>query len=229
MRRKWSNIIKPRDENVTVASIQMVDLSRPVSHGLRGQENARGGQTEESDTSHDCSLLQQQAYESGRAAGVEEGQAQLQTEVETERLRLSNLIAQVGLAKVSAIQQAEDDILTLALRIAKKVIHREATVDQEIVSDQVRQALHFFSTKVGVRIRAHPDEVSHLVTLFSTLLTRPDHAHPIHVEGDQTIQRGGCLIEADSIFIDATIDRQLEIIQTSLSEDNQTDEIDQSS
>ena len=229
MRRKWSNIIKPRDENVAVASIQMVELSRSVSHGLRGQENGRGGQTEESDASHDCSLLQQQAYESGRAAGIEEGQAQLQSEVEADRLRISNLITQLGLAKVSAIQQAENEILTLALGIAKKVIHREAAVDQEIVADQVRQALHFFSTKVGVHIRANPDEVSHLESLCSTLLTRPDHAPPVQVKGDQTIQRGGCLIEADSIFIDATIDRQLEVIQTRLLEENQPDEIDESS
>lgn len=229
MTRKWSNIIKPRDETVAVADMQMVELSKPPSRRLNGPGHGRNEQADQSEPSHDCSLLQQQAYEAGREAGIEEGKGQLMAEIEAERLLLSDLITQVGDAKSSAIQRAEDDIVTLTLGIAKKVIHREATVDREIVATQVRQALQYFSTKMGVRVKAHPDEVSRLETLCSTLIVRPDDPPPFTVEEDQTIQRGGCLIESDSIYIDATIDRQLEVIQASLSHESRADEIDRPS
>ena len=226
MKSRWSKVIKSDEEGIAIEPFEMMEHFTPWQLDRHVEERLSKSEVEEVELPHDCSLLQQQAYEVGRQAGTEEGKAQLRTETETERQRVSDLVAQVGMARLAAIQQAEKDITCLALGIAKKVIHREARIDQDVVANQVRQALDFLSTTIGVRIRAHPDDVCHLETIRSTFANREGESVSIQLQSDQTIQRGGCLIETDTLFIDATIDRQLEVIQAGLAEDDPQDGVD---
>ena len=50
------------------------------------------------------------------------------------------------------MKQAESDTVELALAVAKKIIHREATIDKDVIINQLHQALTFTSTKSLIRI-----------------------------------------------------------------------------
>ena len=84
-------IIRPEEDDLAIESFDMVELTPFVqSQRQRGRSGAEGGQ--ESEPPHDCSLLQQQAYQAGREAGIEEGKAQLQAEHDIEMKRAFELV-----------------------------------------------------------------------------------------------------------------------------------------
>ena len=141
MKSRWSKIIKSDDEDIAIEPFEMMELFTPWRSDRHVEEKSPKAEGEEVEFSHDCSLLQQQAYEAGHQAGIEEGKAQLRIETATELQRVSDLVAQVGMARLAAIQRAEEDITCLALGIAKKVIHREVIIDKDVIASQVRQAL----------------------------------------------------------------------------------------
>ena len=228
MRSKWSKVIKPSEEEIVIESFQMLDLPQQAVLDQDRETMTTDGQEGDSDPVHDCSLLQQQAYEAGRKEGLDEGREQLQAEAQAETERALNLVAQSRVVKTRAIQQAEGDIVVLALAIAKKVIHREAAIDKEIVACQVRKALGILAEQAFVRIKAHPDDVAHLEQYQSTFVNRDGQSVPIRLEPDPSTRPGGCIVESDSLVIDADIDRQLEVIGEILIKDVEEHEAEES-
>ena len=217
MRSKWSKIIRHEEDDLAIESFEMLELT-PFASVQEQQETSSEEENNESDPPHDCSLLQDQAYQTGREAGIEEGKAQLQAEHEIEMKRAFELVAQVGMARLEAVRQAEIDTVELALAVAKKIIHREATIDKEVIVNQLHQALTLTSTKNLVRIKAHPDDVDHLETVQSQISNQEGQPLHIVIEGDALIAQGGCVVAADRMFLDATIDRQLDVIGQELTQ-----------
>ena len=215
MRSKWSKIIRHEEDDLAIESFEMLELT-PLAPVHEQQETSSEEENKEAEPPHDCSLLQEQAYQAGREAGIEEGKAQLQAEHELEMKRAFDLVAQVGVARLEAVRQAEIDTVELALGVAKKIIHREARVDKEIVVNQLHQALTLTSTKSLIRIKVHPDDVGPLETVQSQISNREGQPLPILIEGDALIAQGGCVVAADTMFLDATIDRQLDVISREL-------------
>ena len=203
-------IFRPGEDDLAIESFEMVELTplAPVPE----QQDPSSEEDKELEPPHDCSLLQQEAYQAGREAGIEEGKAYLQDAHDTEMKRAFELVAQVGIARLEAAKQADIDTVELALAIAQKIIHRETTIDKDVVVNQLKQALTLTSTKRLVRIKAHPDEVDHLKATQSQLLNEEGQSIPIVIDGDALIAQGGCVVATDTMFLDATIDRQLEVI-----------------
>ena len=215
VKNKWSKIIRPQDGELVIESFEMAELS-PLGHGRKLIASGLGQEDEESDHSHDCSQLQQQAYENGREEGVREGKAQLQAEVEVEMKRALEMVEQVGVARLKAIRQAEVDIVELALAVAKKVIHREVSINKDIVVHQVNHALSGLSSNGMVEIRVHPDEVEYLKTSNPSVTNRDGSTFSPVITGNPNVTKGGCVVEADTVLLDATVDRQLEVISQEL-------------
>ena len=171
---------------------------------------------EESAPPHDCSVLQQQAFEAGRQAGIEAGKAQCRQEVEREMQRAMTLVEQIAVAKAEMVTRAENDLVELALAIARKVLHREASLQKEVLTDSIRRILKNLSASGRICLKAHPDEVAHLQEVQSTLVTRDGDSPTIYIEADQSVGLGGCIIHTDGLYIDATIEQQLQNISDAL-------------
>ena len=216
MRSKWSKIIRHEEDDLAIESFEMVELT-PLAQVQELQESSTE-EGKESEPTHDCSLLQQEAYQAGREAGIEEGKAQLQTKYESEMTRAFELVAQVGVARLEAAKQAKIDTVELALAVAKKIIQREATLDKDVVVNQLYQALSLTSPKRLVRIKAHPDDADHLTTVQSQICNEEGQPLPMVIDSDTLIAPGGCVVASDTMFLDATIDRQLEVIGQELTE-----------
>ena len=209
-------IFRPGEDDLAIESFEMVELT-PLAQVQELQDTSTEEDLE-SEPPHDCSLLQQEAFQAGREAGIEEGKAQLQTDYENEMTRAFELVAQVGVARLEAAKQAKIDTVELALAVAKKIIQREATLDKDVVVNQLHQALSLTSPKRLVRIKAHPDDADHLTTIQSQICNEEGQPLPLVIDSDALIAPGGCVVASDAMFLDATIDRQLEVIGQELTE-----------
>jgi len=161
---------------------------------------------------HDCSQLQRDAYRSGVEAGRKQGREEVQGPAQVEIQRALQIVAQVEQLRLDSVRQAESDIVELALAMARKVIHREVTLDPDIVVAQVREIISSIAEKGLIRVLVHPDEVEHLQSVRPSFAGADGKAIRMSIEPDEAIQAGGCIIESSQYFINATFEKQLEAI-----------------
>lgn len=199
MPNKWSKVIKEPSASQAIEPWDMVDLE---AERLAGEK----------EPPHDCSLLQQEAFEAGVQVGIQQGRDEAKGPAEAEMKRAMDLVSQVEQLRLDAARQAESDIGELAMAVARKVIHREAAVDPDIVVTQVHQSITCMEEKGLIWVRVNPKEVDHLQNFHSSF-TGADGKHvSLRIEGDENVSPGGCVVESSQYFIDATLEKQLEEI-----------------
>lgn len=205
MANKWSKVIKDEPQgSLAIESWEALDLDE--------ERLAKERAEQEQIPQHDCSQLQREAYESGVEAGQIQGRAEVQGPAEAEVQRAVNLVSQVEQLRMDSARQAESDIVELALAMARKVIHREAALDPDIVVSQVREIISSIAEQGLIRVLVHPNEVEHLQTFRTTFTGADGKPVQLSIESDDTIESGGCMIESSQYFINATIEQQLEAL-----------------
>ncbi len=200
MANRWSRIIKEPEGVLAIESWEALDLEEE----RLAQERAE----QEKEPPHDCSQLQQDA----RAAGRIQGRAEVQGSADAEIQRALGMVAQVEQLRIQSAKQSESDIVELALAMARKVIHREASLDPDIVVVQVREIISSIVEKGLIRVLVHPGDVEYLLTFRQSFVGADGTPVQLSIEPDETIQPGGCIIESSQYFINATIEKQLEAI-----------------
>lgn len=220
MKSKWSKIIKADHETFHVETVALEEFHDDTeSASAEGHQDAEidGHEPEPVDSvsvEHDCALLQQESYEAGYAKGFEDGQGQLRAQVEAELAHALNLATQAGLARLRALEEMEQTVVALALAVAKKVIGREATVDKALIVQQVQRVIAYLGQSLRMTIRVNPDDAPCLESL--RVANQENVPIAIEIQRDPDMERGGCLIETQSLVVDATIERQLAVIHERL-------------
>jgi flagellar assembly protein FliH len=150
---------------------------------------------------------------------VENGRRLMQAEITSEAARIAepwqeevrntlNELANLGAAITS---QAERDLVRLAIEIAKKIVHREVTVDHEIVLTLARIGLARLQSRIAAKIHLNPNDVAYV----NSHRDRLDPGHVIEIVEDRSIGRGGCLVHTEMGDVDARIEQQFAEIERS--------------
>ena len=219
MKSKWFKVIKSETQRLAVEDFEMTELIPFVPGRTAPKELTQYEEEKEGELPHDCSALQQQAFDEGRKAGHEEGTAQCRHEVEQGKQQALMLVETVEAAKAAMLHQMEQDLITLSVAIAKKVIQCEISVNQDVLVHQVRQMMQMLSTKGAIRLKVHPDEVAYLQSQQENLVSQGSEVS-IHIEGDSTLGLGACEIETDSLSSNTSIEGQLAILGEALRTEN---------
>ena len=156
----------------------------------------------------------------GRAQGIADGRAEA---MNAHAARLAEAIATFAsvnetldghVATLGAT--AEQDVLQLAIGIARRVVKTLADRDVAVVEANVREAVRLATSKASLRIAIHPGQRGDLHAMLAELkLTWPSVQHVDFVD-DASIARGGCRVLTVAGEIDADIDRQLDRIAEEL-------------
>ncbi len=153
-----------------------------------------------------------EAYALGFQQGREEGER-------AERARLGPAVRAAEEA-VQAINERderwtgaiEENLVTLALGIARHLLDREIDADPLFVEGIVAKALETFPVDQPVQIRVHPDDLSLIRAMRNE---RPNAAYGRTEEtttwvGDAMIARGGCVVEGRDRIVDGRVETALE-------------------
>lgn len=155
----------------------------------------------------------EQALMRGREDGLREGRARMQEELAAAVAELRGKMAQsledLAILPQLMAEQSESDLVQLAIEIAKKIVHREVTVDREIVLSLVRVALSRINRRSVARIHLNPDEYQFVLNHREKLGT----GYALELVEDPTIDPGGCVVETDFGDIDARISQQFAEIE----------------
>jgi flagellar assembly protein FliH len=155
----------------------------------------------------------QLAYESGVREGEASARQKLESEVRRAVEQLAVAASELTASRADAIRQAEGDIVQLSLEIARRILHRELSIDPAALGALVRAALEKLASQQVCRVRVHPDQEQMVRATLAELGRNSD----IEVMTD-VAQPRGAIFETASGFLDASIETQLREIERGLAD-----------
>lgn len=111
---------------------------------------------------------------------------------------------------------AEHNVVKLSLAIAERVVKREVIFESELVLRQIHEATKRVIGVERIKLRVNPKDEDYVRDHRAQILTTTDAARELIIESDDTIARGGCILESDSGNVDALIATQLERIEAAI-------------
>lgn len=160
----------------------------------------------------------QQEVERARAAAFREGEAAGRARAAAEMRPLAEKLArsveELALMRPRLRQEAERDMLRLAMAIARRVLRRELAVDPEALHGLAIAALEKLGAQEIHRVRVH---VSMVHDIRSLLDASPGRAR-VEVVPDPAGEPGSIVFETDRGNLDASVETQLEEIERGLAD-----------
>lgn len=153
-----------------------------------------------------------QGHAEGRTAGLASGLAAASAHAE----QLRALAATLPEALRRAESELADAILTLALDVARQVVHRTLRAEPEWVLPLVQDLLHAEPALQGEpRLLLHPDDVA----LVKNSLGNELQIAGWQVRADDTLARGGCRVQSASGEMDASLETRWKSVTAALHRD----------
>jgi len=153
--------------------------------------------------------LQQQAreeaFQQGRQEGLEAGKKEIRARVR----ELESLMQTLARPLEQLDSQIENELVHLALAVAKQLVRRELKADPGQVLAVVREAMAALPLAArNVRLHLHPEDA----TLVREMLALGDNERGWQIVEDPVLSRGGCKISSDTSQIDASVERRLHTV-----------------
>jgi flagellar assembly protein FliH len=189
---------------------QMEQRSREALHnGI--QQGLEQGRQQGHQQGHQQGLQQglTQGLEQGRQEGDATARQELAAQVEGQMQKLSRTIEEISGLRQRFRHEAEEDVVQLALAIARRVLHRELTIDPGAMLGLVKVALDQLDVREIHRLRVHPDQAAPLQASFE----RMGLPRRLQVEADPSLERGAALFETTRGTLDASAETQLAEIE----------------
>jgi flagellar assembly protein FliH len=155
--------------------------------------------------------LEREAFTKGYAQGERAGMEAGGKRAEAMLRRIGQTIEELGGLRQTLIQETEREMVQLALTLARRVVHREVTLDPELAAALAHVALERLGTTTPATIRLNPEDYT---------VVAQDSARwggqTVTVVPDPSISRGGCLVDSAFGSVDATIERQFDELSRAL-------------
>lgn len=142
-----------------------------------------------------------EAFEKGIQEGFTVGMAKAREQALVEKQAFMQLMQNFSAALEKKDEQIAEDVLVLALDIAKSMLKIKLNVDPSIILPLVMDAIHYLpSVQKPARILVHHEDARILRDYLAEELMSQEW----QVQEDSNIERGGCLVETGANQIDAT-------------------------
>lgn len=137
----------------------------------------------------------------GEAAGRQQATAQFNSALE----KIPRTVAEIASLKSRLHHEAEEDVVKLAIGIARRILYREITTDPTALAGLVRAALDKLDGREVHRLRANPQDAP----VLQQQLQQIGMPRKIDVVADASLQRGSAIFETAHGSLDASADTQL--------------------
>ena len=152
------------------------------------------------------------AFEQGFHQGENAARQKLETDYRSAIERLGAAIAEVSGSRAETLRRAESDTVRLSIEIARRVLHRELSVDPHALEGLIKAALDKLRDQEIIRVRAHGD----LIRMLTDCMARHGRGQGIEILHDPSRPPGGVVFEISRGCLDASLDTQLREIERGL-------------
>ncbi len=143
-------------------------------------------------------------YAQGERAGLEAGGKR----AEAMLRRLAQTLEELSGLRDNMVRQTERELVQLSVAIARRILQREVSVDAELTAALAHIALERLGGSAPATVRLHPDDYANVMAGH----VAPLGGRQVQILADAAVSRGGCLVESEYGFIDASMDAQVDEI-----------------
>ena len=152
------------------------------------------------------------AYRRGVEDGREAPRETLCRELELARSAALSAVDRVRRSSETWEARLQENLVALAVGIARQIVEREIDQDPEIFLELARTAVAAFPVDEPVKVRLHPDDLALLIagggSADASTISVGDRTVPW--VSDREIGRGGCLVEGPTKIVDGRLDSALQ-------------------
>src|SRR5262249_46469680 len=153
-----------------------------------------------------------QAYEAGARATETAIREKAAAEVRVMVEKLAATAVEIAGTRAETIRRAEADTVRLAIEIARRILHRELSMDTSALEALVKAALVKLQSQEIYRVRVHPAQEA----LVRQCLEQMGRSQSIEVVNDPVQPPGGAVFEVSRGTLDASVETQLAEIERGL-------------
>jgi flagellar assembly protein FliH len=182
--------------------------------GQAPQTARQAEQAMENHAAHDAHLaaLEREAFGKGFAQGERAGAEAAGQRGEAMLHHLAQTLVELTNVRAEMIRQTERQMVQLALAIARRIVHREVSLDPDLLMAMARVALERLGDTARVTVRLHPDDYA---AAGASRVTEHTSSN-VTIVADARLSRGACRIESDMGLLDIGIDAQLQEVGRAL-------------
>jgi flagellar assembly protein FliH len=180
----------------------------------RGNDDSAGLRDRLHQLESQMATERREAFEAGKQQGEQQARAALQPVLE----RLNASIARVLEMRPDLRRRAERDVIQLALLIAKRVLHRQLSVDEEALTAIARVAFERLTRSELYRVVVNPQFAAAVTAALSGSHRSSPAMSRVQIDPDPNCAPGTLTIHSAEGTIDASIDTQLEEISRGLTD-----------
>ena len=161
--------------------------------------------------------VRKEAYAKGMQEGFAVGMAKAREAAHEDKQNFIRLTTAFSEALEKSDEQIADDVLSLALDIAKSMLKVKLDVDPATVLPVVMDAIHYLPyVQKPARILVHHDDAQMLREYLADEISSQQWL----IQEDSNVERGGCLVETGANQIDATNAVRWKRISEALAQNN---------
>lgn len=153
-----------------------------------------------------------QAYQDGLARGKADAKADYGKKAQ----ELMQAIAGLADEKSKIVRQAKPEILKLALAIAHQMVKSEISLNQAVTLNIVSEAIEKVTDNTKVIIRVNRADVEFLKLNQDRIAQQLGDVKNLIIQEDGRIETGGCIIETNLGYIDATVQTKFDAIKQAI-------------
>jgi len=163
----------------------------------------------EPDPPKNAAELEKLAHAKGFQLGKWEGLEAGRLEAEQLAKRMTEIVAEMAQPFRSLDQLVAKELAQLAMLIAKQVLRRELSANSEVITSIASEALKTLSSRDGeIEVFLNPADVA----AVQELMVESMDGKSWRLVEDSDLMPGGCKVKTPMSYVDASIEKQLELV-----------------
>ena len=162
--------------------------------------------------------VKEQGYQEGFDAGLQAGMEKRFQESEYLANQMNGVIEQLSNLRQVVRFQAEQELVQLAVLIAKQVVVQELMINPEMLQNILVKALREIESKGKIQVFLHPEDYEFMKNTGVDLDQYMGEEQTLVLKVNQEAEPGSIFIETDDDVLNFTFQQQFEQIEEELSQ-----------
>jgi flagellar assembly protein FliH len=203
----------PREPDVDFEAIQLqaqtvLDEAALGAESLLADAHDRARALIE-DAAARADAIAQDARRRGHDEGFHAGREAADAEMNDMLVTMRGLLEMARVERHKLIEEAEPELVRLAIGIAERVLHQQVALDRGVVVEMAKTAIGRLIERDSVTVRVNPADLERMREHRDELMALSDIRN-LRLVQDKRVDRGGVVVETDAGTIDARVGTQLE-------------------
>ena len=166
--------------------------------------------------------MKAKAYQEGLQLGITKGQEEGKKEALAQLVPLNktlkNLIEGIENTQTAILKKQEKEILHLCIQMAQKIIHTEIQQNSQILLANLREGLQSVGRHKITAIKLNPHDLDLIQNTHQDIPQSILNLKEVDFKADPNLLPGGCLIQTDLGYVDASIENQFQELKKTFAE-----------